>query len=320
MFFKNEKIFLSAQKLEQKSIFKTSISILTAVRLDNILIVAGSNIIEDQLSPILLIDMDHARLITQLTAHKKNVSSLLVLDSNRFVSSAIDGTIKIWNADVSTSIDLEGHGQYVSDLLKLDDTFLSASYDGTIKEWDFSGNLVGSYLGHRDYIFSMTRIDANRFASVSGNSDNRIVIWNSIDRSQIGEISTQSISFIHSLITVSPDLLAACGDKVCLFDTQNLNCRKQFDQPFVNLGTCTISKITNTLLAVGTDRKIYFIDIEKSKVLGSSSKHSNFVSCILPIDDTEFLSCDQNGNIISNKWVPCEQELCLEDQDRYIFQ
>ena len=84
----------------------------------------------------------------------------------------------MWNLDnLSLKKTLEGHSDWVTSVLKLDDnTLVSSSRDNTIKVWDINSlSLIGTLKGHTMGI--ETSLKFNKNIIISGSMDSTIKIW-----------------------------------------------------------------------------------------------------------------------------------------------
>lgn len=114
-----------------------------------------------------------------LEGHTNWVTSIAAFDSNRLVSAARDGGIKIWNTSgkgqcLHTMI---GHCDWVRSVTMLGkNRFASSSDDGVIKTWDAeAGRCLSSTQGHEKPVWSMAALGGGQLASCS--EDGSVKLW-----------------------------------------------------------------------------------------------------------------------------------------------
>lgn len=297
---KQESQFFSPVHHNNKLISTDQYNICTAACYKNNLIFAGSVDPSSKQASISMLDLNTRASCKFNGKHNHNIHGLLVIDDS-LVSASYDGVMKIWDMQTLHAIKtITAHNACISSLIKLDKTFLTSSYDHTIKEWDYSGNLIHTYTGHTDTIFSLTRMDAERFVSLSGNSDNRMLIWNINSKGKVAEISLKDSQVAHKVVRVSDDKVATAGGEFCLWDLASQKIITSIKEPFYTYGIGTVAKIAEDNIAVGSDNGLLIlVDIKQSKVYKAIIKpHKGLIQVIIPTKNQQLITCDNNGSII----------------------
>jgi WD domain, G-beta repeat/TIR domain len=113
--------------------------------------------------------------------HPKGVRSVAALsDNRRALSSAEDGTIRLWDLDTTQELRrLEGHTSIVLSVAVLPngDTALSGSFDNTMRLWDLkTGTELRRFEGHAKWVEAVAVLPEVRQA-ISGSGDWTIRLW-----------------------------------------------------------------------------------------------------------------------------------------------
>ncbi|KLO14925.1 WD40 repeat-like protein [Schizopora paradoxa] len=139
-------------------------------------------------------------------------------DGLRFVSSSLDKTLIIWNAQKGTVIGqpLLGHDEAVSSVAySPNGKFIaSGSDDCTIHLWDSEGKpLLKPMTGHSDAVFAVTFSRDNQFV-ISGSRDGSVRFWEvkSRDQVQVGE-SFSGLGPIHAIAFSPLQAILATGHR-----------------------------------------------------------------------------------------------------------
>ena len=263
------------------------------------LFVAGTSS-EDQSAKISVIDRSTGNA-TQIFAVSNIVTALLNIDDKTLIVALSNGTIQIWDcASNSNKLNIQAHSNRITALLKLKNSFLTSSYDRAIKEWSLDGTCLALYSAHQDYVFAMAKLNDRQFASLSANTDDRIIIWDIECKQLVKEIDVSRARGSYQLAALSEHQLAAAGGNVSLWNTRQ---NQQEPIPIVlrelaSMGTSGILQITSDLLAVSTEYAVHFLDTEKKEFVGHCHCHEDIVSVMLMTPEAQLLTLGRDGKII----------------------
>ncbi|MBO9201909.1 MULTISPECIES: 2OG-Fe(II) oxygenase [Niastella] len=204
-----------------------------------------------------IIVWQHFKAIKKIKAHTAIVLSLCRLTDHSFASGGGDNTIQIIDLNGSVLQTLNGHTNWIWQVIKLDKkTIASASEDHTIKIWNIeTGQLLTTFTEYTPIISLAFHAPTQQL--ISGNLH--------------GEISIRTLNenYQQQMLTT--------------FNAHNGIIR-------------TIKLITNNIIATGgEDNKVKLWDFNGN--LLTALEHQNFVQAIEQISDNKIISASYDGSI-----------------------
>src|SRR5258706_261554 len=149
-------------------------------------------------------------LPVEWTGHAGPIMSVIYLpNGTRVVTGSYDETIRIWDAELGTTIGepLTGHNGHVYSFAHSPDGqhIISGSHDCTIRIWDAeTGAPVGDPLeGHTDPVMSVAYSPDGQHI-ISGSCDDTIRIWDAETDAPVGDPLEGHTDWVRS-IAYSPD-------------------------------------------------------------------------------------------------------------------
>ena len=192
-------------------------------------------------------DMQCIRLLEE---YSTEISSMTFIEGrNSVVTGHDDGTIRLWDLDTGSTINLRQHDNTVSCLLvaelrKNEDFVLSGSYDGYVGVWDLRRNrnikphLVTMFEAHPDCEIFCIKHDVGKNIIITGGNDCIIKVWNALSYEPMGEHRGHAEP-VTCLALESNFLFSGSEDSaICIWDTVPANAGL-----FFNSGTL-IKKLT----------------------------------------------------------------------------
>jgi len=137
--------------------------------------------------------------------------------SKIILTGAADNLIMAWK-DQRNIRTYEGHRACVRSLAVLNtEEFLSSGNDNTIKRWNFStGQCLQTYEDHTNFVYSVTVINPERFASIS--EDRSLRIWSIHNGLALQTIRLPASTVWCVCALTNGDVAVACSDgRICLF-------------------------------------------------------------------------------------------------------
>jgi WD40 repeat protein len=304
--------------IETKNVCQLEGSILAAQRNKDKLVVASNTYSLSQTG----VHINHVAVtiidLTACSALKKfdlgvhdNIHDFLFVNDNQFISACMGGNLKLWHIESGLIKTIKAHDAGITCLLRMGSSFISSSYNGEIKEWSLEGEFLGQYVGHTASVFSLVRLNEHTFASLSGNTDQRIIIWNNHKRTINRQIDVAAAGTSTRMVAINSELVATVGGSACLWDVERTTCLGQVQEPFFHSGSSALSKVSKNLLAVGTEDCIEFLSTQPFNLQpklrlflqGSSVTHR-----ILAIDNG-FISCNEDGKVRQHLFSEDLQEI-----------
>ena len=205
--------------------------------------------------------------------------------SDKFITSASDGTIRLWDAnDYSVKARCVNQVSYTAGVhpivsLFTDEIILSGWSDGVIRAFRVDNNqqLWQIDNAHKNGVTALALSHNNKFI-VSGGCEGEIRVWEIRSRELISHLKEHTSKVTK--VQIFPDdihLLSCSRDKSILcWDLKN---QKRISNQTLRMGGINCFAISpldqNLYLSVGQDRKITFWDIRKSQATGSIESSPN---------------------------------------------
>ncbi len=115
-----------------------------------------------------------------MKGHEDTANAVAIIGSDRAVSAAADGTLKVWNIENGSLLEtLTGHRASVNVVQVLPDNqrVISGAADNTLKIWDLQqGEVLQTLTGHSQAVRQVVLIP-NSDRAISGSADSTLKIW-----------------------------------------------------------------------------------------------------------------------------------------------
>jgi WD40 repeat protein len=286
----------------ERSIEKTSVHndrIPTICVLDDGLIVTGSY---DTKIKIWRQMSQTLELVETLSDHFGVIYSLKCLSNQKFISSSLDQTVKIWQKTEKNTFECVktiNHDSQVTSISVLNNFIISGEIKGKINIWNKSSfELLSNLSGHIDTIWYLVSLNNKSFASAS--EDTTIKIWNQeINGSSFKCVQnlTEHSSTVYALAVLKEKFLASgCyNGLIKIWQLNNFSLIKTLTKHiFSILGFAVLDN--DKFISVSPDKKMIIWDIEtltEKKILIDSNK----IWSVSSISDDSFITGNAKGDL-----------------------
>lgn len=162
---------------------------------------------------------DSDAAVRELKGHRGYIRSLAYTPDGRLISSADDGSVRVWTEAPDAAVTLHGHRGGVLAVLLLPGgkQVATAGRDGTVRLWDLAtGKQLWSAEKHRGWVSSLA-YDSQAKEIISAGRDGRILRWN--DRGEVvGEMNAGGWISALAVVPQSRRLYTAVGSEIQAWD------------------------------------------------------------------------------------------------------
>jgi len=144
----------------------------------------------------------HASPITQIAA---------IPDTNTFISSSWDTTIRMWNANTGECIRIfRGHKDWVHAISVLDNKhFISGSDDRTVKLWNIDNDeCIRTFTGHTSFVKTVSPMGTKGERFISGGRDRTIKLF-SVSSGECIQSFTGHTDVVSALVSLDSSTFAS---------------------------------------------------------------------------------------------------------------
>ena len=161
--------------------------------------------------------------------HTADVTSIIIINSNTFASSSLDGSIGIFNRKGIIKL-IKEHEAPVYQIIKTNQFLISCSGDKTIKLFDINSyELRFTMNGHSADVLSLIQYDDNTI--ISGSTDRKIKLWSLQSHQEISTLNIYNVSSVKFLLLDQYRLMSSFAFyNPSLFDIK----RNEIIEPFKN--------------------------------------------------------------------------------------
>lgn len=161
-----------------------------------------------------------------LTDHDGHVNAVVVLSDGRIVSASGDGTLRIWNSDLTrTEATLTGHSGGITSLAVLDmNHVVSGSFDKTLRVWDIElKESVRVLRGHAHQVMTVASFPDGRI--VSGSYDGVLHVWDADSSTPSGSLTGHSRAVLSVAVLPGNQVVSASRDNTLrVWDVDTCTC------------------------------------------------------------------------------------------------
>lgn len=241
-------------------------------------------------------------LIRELEGHTRSILGLTSFGEQHLLSVSRDRSLRVWNIESGEcELSLTPHSAAILGIHKLEGArYMTYSADKTILIWNDNHQLISRLNGHTDWVWDCCEIHRERIASVS--EDGQLKIWDVMTGECLQNIQTHIP--LRCIAYQRQSKMLVCGDL-----KGNLSYWSEGDSGFglVHKTKPHNAAIRSTIfvdpglcISCGEDKQVVVGDINTHQFIATQT-HTNFVSDLLPLGDSNFLSCSYDGTIQSHK-------------------
>ncbi len=276
-----------------------------------------------------VIDVEKEEVRRSLAGHRDDITSLIsgIDEQTTFVSSSMDGTIKVWRASedgISVVQDVFANRSGVNCISLAPDGKRVASGgnypDTTVRIWEIeSGKLQSTFSGHSGSIYGVAFSSKGQLASVS--VDRTAMVWD-----ETGEVAQTFRGHFEAIAGVAFD--SSRNDILTVSDDTTVriwnvdDSRGTFEQrAHKNVTWCAdITEDNSTVVSVSEDGTVAFTDAVSGKLIGTPIQHDvAALTCSISHDSSKVAigfdavtQKDQSKSSMIRIYDPLSQELLKE--------
>lgn len=231
-----------------------------------------------------------------LQGHQNSILCLEKISNAIFISGSRDQQIIVWK-DYKILNRIKIHSAIVLSLCRIDaNTFASGSGDNTIKISNLDGTVLKTYNEHTNWVWQVIKLDGNIIAS--GSEDGSIKIWNCKIESSIHTFRTSDPIISLAFNSQTRQLISGSLNGEISIRTLTTDYVQQEIQTFkAHVGIIrTIKLIDNKHIATGGEDNKVRIWNLDGQLI-SELEHQNFVQSIELLDNRTILSASYDGTI-----------------------
>lgn len=238
--------------------------------------------------------------------NEEAIYCMIKLSDEHIVSGSKDSNIILWvydnkNKSYNSLNVFRGHENWVLSLCLLDElSFASGSHDTSIRVWNITNPNSSSVLnGHKNSVTCLTQITNNNLNTllISGSRDTTIRIWN-IKTLTCIEIITNNTVSVRSLKSVDNTSFYA-GTIESTLTLYLINGTKNEATIFKienKVSILCFESVTLNVLVAGLSNSSIIL-IEKLKLIGTFTGHTDSVLCLAKLNNAYFLSGSRDKTI-----------------------
>jgi len=233
-----------------------------------------------------------------LKGHQNSILCIEKMSDDIFISGSRDRQIIVWKHYKISNI-IKVHSAIVLSICRIDaNTFASSSGDNTIKICNLDGTVLKTYNEHTNWVWQVVKLDDNIIASSS--EDGSIKIWNCTTEASINTFQTNNPIISLAFNSLTKELICGNLNGEILIITLTDNYLQQEIQTFkAHVGIIRAIKIIDDKhIATGGEDNKVKI-WTLDGLLISELEHQNFVQSIELLDSKTLLSASYDGTIKS---------------------
>lgn len=231
-----------------------------------------------------------------LQGHENSILCIEKISNDIFISGSRDQQIIVWK-DYKILNRIKVHSAIVLSLCRIDaDTFASSSGDNTIKVVNLEGTVLKTYKEHTNWVWQVIKLDDNILAS--GSEDGAIKIWNCKNEISINTFKTSDPIISLAFNHQTRQLISGSLNGEISIRTLTDDYLQQEIQTFkAHAGIIrTLKLIDNQYIASGGEDNKVKIWSLEGQLI-SELTHQNFVQSIEFLDNNTILSASYDGTI-----------------------
>jgi WD40 repeat protein len=204
---------------------------------------------------------------------------------------------------------LEGHTNYISSMIELDNGILASAGDNFIRLWDSKDDFrcIRTLEGHSKHIYCLLKLEDGRIASAS--KDSTVKLWNPQNDYKCLTL-TGHLDAVFSIVLLKNSMLVSRSeDKTFkVWDIQANKCictSPKYPKPLNNL----IGLNDGTILTTN-DNNLKIWDYKSTFGTFSLQGHTNIIACVIQLRDEKIVSSSYDFTI--RIWDTKKKYICIK--------
>lgn len=246
----------------------------------------------------------------QFQGHFSSINSVDIhSDSQTFISTSNDNSIKLWNIDNGKLIRTFRNVGNIGKISQDGKSFISADKDNNIRLWNIStGKLIRIFDKNTESI-SYLDISPDNKIVISGSWDNNIQLWDISTGKLIRRLRGHSDSINAAIVT--PDgntVISSSYDGIKIWDIKTASLIRTIKGHSKVVSSLAITQDGQTLFSGGEDGNIKLWNIKTGKEIRTLKEHSGRVESLVISSDGSTLISGAGDNTIK-LWDIANQNL-----------
>ena len=245
------------------------------------------------------------KMFTTFHGHQDEISSIIALGDQQFVSASFDKTIRIWNCH--TGINSKTHpDNYFSEndfpwevKVSTKHGLVAAAFGfSNISVWNVrDGALAGTI--HDSAEIRAIHLLSDGLSLVTASGDDFLKIWNlkqfQLERKIAGQCST-----VWSLVCTPDDRYLVTGSEDCMinvWDMNNESCLHSIHAHESAIKSLAVSPDGNLLASTSEDASLKIWSLPSMRLVDHYHADSGFLSCVFSLDGKKVIAGDKLGYV-----------------------
>ena len=233
-----------------------------------------------------------------LKRHSSDIPSICELDDGTIVSCSWDKSIMIGDYTIKNA-----HNQWIYKVIALpNNRIASCSVDKTIKIWKsnppYSDTPIKVLTGHDKTVFSLLYIK-EKDIMISGSFNDKLCLWNMSTYQCVAVIEGVKCNNNNSIYQIDKDRVIVGGwNTFSIVNIDKYTIEKKIeDESLINVCCFLKLKDNKTILCGCEDGAFCYYDMNTEEYKKSTNYHNKYISDLLMIDDSTFISCSWDKTI-----------------------
>ena len=245
--------------------------------------------------------------IRKYKGHTSPITQIAAVDSNQFISSSWDTTIRLWNATTGECIrTFRGHTDWVHAISVLADSkhFISGSDDRSIKLWNVgSDDCIRTFTGHTSFVKAVSPMEGDRFLSGSRDRTIRLWSWSSVTSGECLHTFSGHTDVVSALVSLDDTTFVSGSfdNSIKYWKDSESACIRSLTGHTGSIKTLS-SVSEKEVLSGSDDRTIRLWNVSSGSCVREFGSKNSLVFSVSYICEGFFLSC--SGNNIKLYHIP----------------